>query len=277
MLAFYPVPEVEISARGPVSWPHDVGADGTGWSDTLNEVANLRAEDRADDDVYYYGVMTPDSSFGGFCERGCVLGLAPQTTWISPDQQVGLGVGFVHPETMTTMVHELGHAHGRGHAPCGGPAGVDRNFPNRDANIDTWGWDSRTGTLQRPTYKDVMAYCAPAWISAYTYSALAERCSDVNVAFSVAPSSTSWNGIVLYGDGQARWSRTRTRRLPGGDDETALVKDASGATLGEVRVVRVRLSHSEDAFLYVPDPDPSWATLVLGDRELALDGVLPAL
>jgi hypothetical protein len=41
--------------------------------------------------------------------------------------------------------------------------------------------------------------------------------------------------------------------------------------------VRVRLSHSEDAFLYLPDPKANWATLELDDRVINLRDVRAAL
>jgi hypothetical protein len=283
MLAMYPVPEVELSFREPINWPTNVQAFGQGWSDVLNEIGYLRQRDNPDDDVYYYGVMTPTDSFYSFCQSGCVLGLAPQTVFVSPDQQIGLGVGFVNAETYTTMAHEVGHAHGRAHAPCGGAAGPDPGFPNDNGNTDVWGWDSRDGSLKLPSNKDIMGYCAPVWIGAYTYKSLAARCMEVNNTFRIAPGGREWVGMVLYDDagaalrGQARWSKSRSRRMPGGESELAIVKDGAGKKLAEIEVVRVRLSHSDDAFLYLPDPKASWATLELDDRVINLRDVRPAL
>jgi hypothetical protein len=280
MLAMYPVPDVEVSWREPLDWPNDVQAFGNGWSDLLNEIANVRSQDRPDDDVYYYGVITPSESFYTFCQQGCVLGLSPQAVFVSPDQQVSLGVGFVNAETYTTMQHEVGHAHGRAHAPCGGAAGPDPGFPNTTADIDVWGWDSRDGSLKLPSTKDIMGYCSPTWISAYTYKALAVRSQEVNnTSFRFAPSNREWVSMVLYDDansamrGHVRWGNGYTRRMPGGESEQAIVKDSLGKTVGEIEVVRVRLSHSDDSFLYLPSPRANWASLVLGDREIQLRDV----
>ena len=37
------------------------------------------------------------------------------------------------------------------------------------------------------------------------------------------------------------------------------------------------LDHTGDSFLYMPEPQPNWATLELGDLTIALSSVLPEL
>ena len=69
------------------------------------------------------------------------------------------------------MAHELGHNMSARHAPCGGPQGVDRAYPEKDGSIGGWGWDFRDGgRLVRPSAKALMSYCGPRWISYYYFS-----------------------------------------------------------------------------------------------------------
>lgn len=281
LLAYYPVPDVRISVRDAVPTNINVSANGTGWSDVLDLVLNVRAQDRPADDVYYYGIMTPVSSFASYCREGCVLGLAPQTVFRDPDHQGGLGVGYLGVVTPETMVHELAHAHGRGHAPCvqgGTIEAVDPSFPYQGGAVGVWGWDSRDGSLMNPSLKDIMGYCSPTWISDYTYDALARRARSVNVAARIAvpESATWWQGILLYADGTARYGALTTRHLPGGELEQADVLDATGRFVERITVARVRLSHLDDQRLYVPPIEPEWSRIVLSDRTLELADVMPA-
>jgi hypothetical protein len=283
LLAYYPVAEVEVTAHAPITWPNALRADSTGWSELLNQIGRERQRDAVARDVYYFGLVAPAASFNEYCRTGCVLGLAPQTTFVSPPDQIGLGVGFVNANTYSTVVHEIGHAHGRGHAPCV-PAGgsiqsPDPRFPYPGGKIGSWGWDSRSGQLMSPTrYTDVMGYCDPAWISDFNYEALATRSRNVNTAASILTDKavpTTWQRVILFADGRARWAGISTTETPT-DLSSARARDAQGQDLGEVSVARVPLSHSADSFLYVPEPEAGWATLELGDRTLVLSDIEPA-
>jgi len=82
----------------------------------------------------------------------------------------------------------MGHAHGREHAPCGNPAGPDRNYPYAGAKIGAWGYDIVTGKFADPSkYVDMMSYCTPIWLSDYTFYALMERIQDVSKQNLVGP------------------------------------------------------------------------------------------
>lgn len=56
------------------------------------------------------------------------------------------------------------------HAPCGGPARPDPDFPYRDGNIGVHGYDPRADTLVDPSTPDLMSYCHPQWISDYNFN-----------------------------------------------------------------------------------------------------------
>ncbi len=278
LIAHYPIPDAEITVRSQaITGPSTV--TNNDWSNILNQVLNARNQDNPPDDVYYYGIMTPASSFGTYCRSSCLLGLAPLTTRVSPDQQGGLGVGFLDEYTSSTIVHELGHAHGRAHAPCGGVSGADSAFPYSGGGTGVWGWNSLDNTLQNPSSsKDVMGYCDPAWMSDYTYKAIGTRSSTVNIAMRASlGQGPDWHSLLLYADGSARWGGMHTKRLPAGDVQLAQVLDVAGQVIDEVEVVRVALDHVDDALLYIPEPELGWHSLKLGDRTLTIADVANAL
>jgi hypothetical protein len=281
LLAYYPVPAVDLSVRSPLDWTSTVDPlDGASWSDLLNQIMRERRTDAPGSNTYYFGLVQPAATFRNYCVRGCVLGLAPQTTSVMPNAQVALGASFADPQTYETMVHELGHAHGRGHAPCvenGEIDGVDAKYPEPTGATGSWGWDSRTNMLEPPTNKDIMGYCEPNWISAYNYAGIAARSLQVNEKSLHVGATESWQHILLYADRTARWGGSTETGTPSGEFEQATVLDASGQPIDQVEVVRIPLSHTGDAFLYIPTPEQDWASLKLKDQTLVLSKIKPAL
>lgn len=285
LLAYYPVPDVSVTVRAPLQWGSPVLAtDGQTWSNLLNAIMGERRKDAPAANVYYFGLVQPAATFRAYCLRGCVLGLAPQTTSVQTSAQIGLGASFADSQTLETIVHELGHAHGRGHAPCvesGEIDGVDQSFPDKTGATAGWGWDSRSNTLLPPANKDIMGYCEPNWIGAYNYSALATRSIAVNQRARIvaAPKAAAalWQHVLLYGDGSARWGGSSEQLQPGGEVETADVLDTQGKVVAQVEVVRVSLSHAGDQFAYFPEPQADWAAFRLRDRTVVIDAIQPAL
>ncbi len=103
-----------------------------------------------------------------------------------------------------TMAHELGHNMSLYHAPCGGPAQPDRSFPSINGATGAWGYDFRAGgSLVSPSYKDLMSYCRPEWISEYSFSnALIYRLEQHSTAARArsAESLLLWGGLDEKGD-----------------------------------------------------------------------------
>ena len=59
---------------------------------------------------------------------------------------------------------------GRHHSPCGSAASPDPGYPYAGGFIGAWGYDTTVGQLKAPTtYKDIMGYCSPNWVSDYVY------------------------------------------------------------------------------------------------------------
>jgi Peptidase M66 len=209
MLQLYPVSKVEITVGRPLQWPNAVDPSGRGWGQLLDTIINQRLSDGVADNVYYYGMFAPSDSFEQFCSGGCVLGLSPASSDPNDVYQRGsVGIGYLdsYAESDVTFVHEVGHAHGRQHAPCGGASAPDRKFPYSNGGIGDWGFDTDKMTLLDPAGKDrdMMGYCSPVWISDYNYTALFQRVVYLNSmrgARSLALPNR-WRTIVVE-DGQA--------------------------------------------------------------------------
>ncbi|MEZ4312273.1 MAG: M66 family metalloprotease [Polyangiaceae bacterium] len=147
----YPVPEVQITVREPVQWNNTVSAGGSGWDSLLSSIGSLRSNDKAAFDVYYYGIFSPASSAQAYCSGGCVAGLGNIGGVNDAYSRAAIGLGFPGDIATETAVHEIGHTHGRYHAPCGGAQGTDPNFPYSGAKIGAWGFDINSQKLYSPS------------------------------------------------------------------------------------------------------------------------------
>jgi hypothetical protein len=178
----YPVSDVLVDILAPVPLEQPMLSDGDGWTDALYQVSNLRQALAVPDDVYLYGLVQPAADFSSYCPSGCVTGLSwvglnPSSAWT----RSSLGLGFTGDRFADTFAHEVGHAHGRQHSPCGGPANPDPDYPNGGGRLGTWGWDAVDADLIDPeAYGDLMGYCRPRWVSDYTYAALSARIDQVH-------------------------------------------------------------------------------------------------
>jgi len=127
------------------------------WGRILGEIYALRNADGFQGD--YVGIV-PATYGSGIAGLGYV-GAPAAIAWDKASSAPGV------------IAHELGHNFGRQHAPCGNPAGPDPQYPYANASIGTWGLDLPVLSLKAPgTYKDLMSYCNPDWISDYNYLAV---------------------------------------------------------------------------------------------------------
>lgn len=192
-------------------------------------LSDLRAEEGADPEVYYYGVIDPCSP-GVDGAAGLAHGIPnpnpPKKT--SAYQRVSTGIldsDAARGEddkwlkiNAETFVHEVGHSQGRMHVDGGcGEAGTDGSYPydtSPGGVIGDWGWGVIDFSLKHKTvHKDYMTYCTPTWVSTYGW----------NKVYNVIKTLSSWEledqasgheeqGMLLIGtvlgNGETMWSTT---------------------------------------------------------------------
>lgn len=214
--ALYPARKVQITVRDTYAYTGSLGAGGSGIYSLLDAVTALRKKDGAPNDVYYYGVFTPTSSYSTYCKGGCTTGLCHVPGETSSHLRACVGVGFTGKSSAGTMAHELGHAHGRKHVACGGASGSDASYPYSSGAIGSWGYDVRTKSLVSPTKsKDFMSYCGPEWISDYTFDKLIHRMSAVaKQSFVIPGPAVTYRFVHVLPDGALEWGSEITLDEP---------------------------------------------------------------
>lgn len=231
--ARYPLSDLSVTTRAPARWPSAIQGSGAGFSTILRAVTQLRRTDGADDDVYYYGLFSPAASQAQFCRGGCVVGLSalvddPRAAML----RASVGVGFAGQDSVDTAAHEIAHAHGRAHAPCGGAAGADPRFPYPGGGIGVWGYDVVSKRFVDPARgRDMMGYCPNEWVSDYTFAALFTRLAAVSPPAPLSGARVRAFDAADAADAEPRPLRRVTVDAAGGveaDDDAGLAPLPSG-------------------------------------------------
>ncbi len=272
----YPVHDIEFTVTEPFAWSGGVSANGGGWGELLNAITNLRGQWGAAPEEYYYGIVTPADSFGEFCPTGCVVGLSNLVTSPYDSSLRGsIGIGFPGQSSAATMIHEVGHAHGREHAPSGGAQGVDPAYPYSGGFIGVWGYDLVSDVLKNPASEyDFMGYADPTWVSDYTYGALYERITIVNGQTEmdmILPSDfqENWISIAVFFDGAVdRGPDLRMRRMPTDPTEEIEIYNSTGELIDVVEAYFNPYGHLGGGLLIFPDPGEHAAFAKLAGHEM---------
>lgn len=272
MFVNYPVSQLEVTARDPVATNQGLAPNGSGFSSMLNLCLGVRQQDNPAPDVYYYCVIQPSASRSQFCGGGCVGGVAPLAPANSVSSRAGIGIAF-DGTGEDIFVHEIGHALGRPHAPCGGAAGTDPDFPHAGGRIGTWGYDVVNNALIDPQAPDFMGYCDPSWVSDYTYDAIFERLKyvlGVQSQTTFAEPRTWRTGAIE--NGAVVWGNTiESSTLPAGVQESATLLDEFGLPLADVEIWVTEVSCDIETLLFsVEDFGPEAASIVVRGVSITL-------
>ncbi|MFO0677365.1 MAG: hypothetical protein U0169_12590 [Polyangiaceae bacterium] len=118
--AMYPTSKVDVSVHANVVWNEPVVGGDSKAARFLAGFTQLRENDQVADDVYYYGLFLPAETKALHCKEGCITGMCNLVEKAGDaSMRACIGVGYTGMESAETMAHELGHAHGRPHSPCG--------------------------------------------------------------------------------------------------------------------------------------------------------------
>jgi hypothetical protein len=273
ILAMYPVDQLELTVRDPMDYNGTVQTQG--WSQLLQAIMSLRAQDQPADDVYYYGLVNPNTSMSTYCGGGCVAGLSSLGSVNDPSSRVSTSVGFTGSDSADTLVHELGHAHGREHAPCGllGQAS-DPGFPYDNARIGVYGYDLIDEQRKGPeSYADFMSYCYPVWISDYTFAGIADRMNRLSAqqAF-IRADPTTYRVVIVNDDNSLIWGKPlRLPVQPSGVPVEVNLLDTRGKYVRTLSTQMTLLSHLSGGFIYLPQLEPEVAAIQYGLETISID------
>jgi hypothetical protein len=203
----YPVPPdaIDLQITDPMTWNSAVSSNGTGWDELLYGVTDFMDQQGAAKDEYYFGLFEPATSMQQYCRMSCVAGLAfvSQSPTARFRINAGIGLGFTGDYAPGTAVHEVGHLHGRLHAPCD-VSDPDPNYPFKDGRIGVWGYDLLKDALKSPDLADFMGYCPDVWASAYTYQAIFDWAVATNTSLLVQGPPTEWQSLRISSTGDVK-------------------------------------------------------------------------
>jgi len=272
LMRLYPLRALEVEVLEPHPSDIEMLSDGTGFSDLLSLVADLREEWDVPFDTAVFGMVAPAVDQQDFCQFGCTAGLAYRVA--SPRNskfKSGVGLAYTGTNAARTLAHELGHIHDRGHAPCGGAGNADEDFPYAGGGIGVEGWDILGEAWIDPQeHDDVMGYCKPDWVSDYTFAALHRRISAVEgLRVERDPlKRASWLTFQVDGVDTARRPRVQEFAFePEGPPLLVRLLDEAGGLVGVDEASLIRYGDLPGGVVVLSDPGPAVSMVQLEGYE----------
>ncbi|HEY0132451.1 MAG TPA: hypothetical protein VGB85_00190, partial [Nannocystis sp.] len=208
---------LELTVHAPYKVEYSM-TEYSGLSKLVSAMSQLRTDEGADPNVYYYGLFDNCGGCigaGDGLQAGCTVGLAADIT--GPDEndaRFRAAAGQLNKGAVDTFVHEVGHTQGRRHIECAGAgvqaAGTDPSYPYEDGRIGVWGFGIRDFGLRHPTvYSDYMSYCGRTWVSDWQWNATYTRIKKLTGwGKSGAGAPATGDGVLIGAvdpDGQQIW------------------------------------------------------------------------
>jgi hypothetical protein len=157
--------------------------------------------------THYVGMVDPATDTG--TTTGTGMTSVFNYAWVKFSNDLAASTDPFAPISGETLAHEIAHNLGRAHVDCGGPDGVDPNYPYPTNQIDNvgptnhYGFDVKSLRPIAPdAAKDFMSYCTPKWTSDYTWKALFSQLSPFVRYGPPAPQrtlATAANDILVSG------------------------------------------------------------------------------
>lgn len=177
--SMWPLGQLDVDLRVPYRTNASLDSE-NGWIQLLEELDALRLADRSS--RYYYGVARVPAVTG-------IIGIG-YIGWPA-------ALGTDEPrQAAETLAHELGHNFGLYHAPCGGAAQPDSEFPYEGARTGAFGYDAASGSVKSPANtRDIMSYCTPKWVSDYNF----EKVMGLRAKQEEEPAVPAEDGLLIWG------------------------------------------------------------------------------
>jgi IPT/TIG domain len=238
------------------------------WSAAIAELENLR--DQEAPAKQYYGMVRPIVS-AGIAGIGYLNSVGSSSPALS-----ALGWDATRTDWRRTMVHEFGHNYSRYHAPCGGPASPDPNYPYPGGTLgSTPLFDSIANRVIAPTNQtDIMGYCGGSWFSDYNLREvqrfLEMRPQPALALASAAPADTITISGVIDGSGvrlaPVRAVKGRASSAPSGRNVLRISTRGGEIIERPFEAAEVDHAEGENHFLVsIPDPGEITGIEVLRD------------
>jgi hypothetical protein len=176
---------------GPYELPDD------GWKVITSLIARdvfTDDPDECDSDnarTHYVGMVSPDTDTGN--QTG-YANFVFASSYVKMEHDP-VTPAFSSPDAGATMAQELSHNYNGAfgdrwlHVDCGGPDGINPNYPYPTDQIafvgdaSHWGFDRLSLSLIEPDdARDYMSYCSPKWVSDYTWTGMMSEIGNLPLA-----------------------------------------------------------------------------------------------
>jgi hypothetical protein len=259
--------------------PTSESAWSTAFGAVLGELNDLHILEQQSDQTYYVGFM-PKRTFG-LAGLGYVPGNATLTFDVPNSPRA----------VLETVTHELGHNFSLPHAPCGGPANPDPQYPYANAQLGgpgryIWGYNAATKAFtdpRRTDIHDIMSYCDGDTFSDYNYRKMQvyQTPSDRAAKQAAAGGATGPQELLLVsgqiGQGKAEMTPVKSllgqAKLPPDGPYTLRIVTAQGTTI-EHRFAVKELDHVSTVqhFAFtIPHPGAIVSMAIVKDSAMLMD------